>query len=82
MSDHPSQERPIEAEYHERMNHLAALLDEFFKPYGFALLTFPMDGAKGRVNYISSADRATMLVAMKEFIARNEGRVAETATKQ
>ncbi len=67
----------IEPEQYEVMNRLAATLDVIFKPYGFALLVFPMGGDDGRMNYISNAARETMIVALKELVARFEGRVAE-----
>lgn len=35
------------------------------------------DPAVDRLNYMSNADRRDMLTAMKEFIARSEGRHAE-----
>lgn len=74
---------PISPAYHERMNALARALSELLKPAGFALLVFDMNRIEGgRVNYISNAERASMLAAMKEFIARAEGRVHETETKQ
>jgi hypothetical protein len=75
---------PIEAEYREMMNALARALDDVLNPsgiktVGFALLIFELGEAtdKSRVNYICNADRADMLVAMKEFIARAEGRYVE-----
>lgn len=79
---------PIEDEHRQRMNELAALLDIYFnspdgetKPtpeqrtVGFALLIFnfgSMDG--GRINYISNGDRKDVHVALKELLARWEGR--------
>lgn len=65
---------PVEPQHVAAMNAVAKVLSEAFKPYGFALLVFPMDDDKGRMNYISNARREDMLVAMKEFIAANEGR--------
>lgn len=75
---------PIEAAQIARMNALASILDKHFKPfgYGFTLLVYPLDGRPGAMNYISSAARETMIVAMKELIARFEGRVVTTETKQ
>lgn len=63
----------IQADLHEKMNVLAKELATRFKPYGFTLLVFDY-GDSGRMNYISSAKREDMLVAMKEFIAKHEGR--------
>ena len=63
------------------MNRLAGALDGMFEGYGFCLLVFPLADTEGdmngRMNYISNAERRDMLIAMKEFIARNEGRVPE-----
>lgn len=45
---------------------------------GFVLLTFPFgEDDKSRVNYISNAERTDMIVALKEIVARFEGRVVE-----
>lgn len=50
---------------------------------GFVLLAFPFGSQDGRrVNYISNAERADMLAALKEIVARFEGRVQETGTRQ
>lgn len=38
---------------------------------GFAILTFDLN-AKGMVNYISNGERKDMIVALKEFISRQE----------
>jgi len=63
----------IQQDLYQPMNNLAQILKELLKPYGFALLVFPTNTDDGRMNYISSARREDMIVAMKEFIARNEG---------
>jgi hypothetical protein len=50
---------------------------------GFALFWFEfnkIDG--GQVNYVSNAARADMLVAVREWLARAEGRVTATEAKQ
>lgn len=81
--------QPIEREFIEQMNALARALDEIFngdkkggdREVGFALLVFRF-GEEGRTNYISNAGRESMLCAMKEFVARAEGRVAETMETQ
>jgi hypothetical protein len=50
---------------------------------GFVVLAFPFDAPEGaRTNYISNADRASMLIALKEIVARFEGRAQDTETKQ
>ena len=83
--------QPIEPQFRDLMNTLAAGLDEAFngkakgadKRVGFALFTFnfgQFDG--GRVNYISNANREDMIASVKEWLARAEGRVAETPSTQ
>lgn len=81
--------QPIEARYRQMMNDLAKNLDRSFngkerpKKVGFALLVFDFGNPdRNRMNYISNGHRDDMIVALKEFIARNEGRVHETDTKQ
>lgn len=75
---------PIQAAYRARMNALAEVLDETFngktrpRRVGFALLVFEFGKTKGgRVNYISNADRSEMITAMREYLARAEGRVVD-----
>ena len=82
----PSTHGPIGEEYRKRMHALASVIDEFFngpdkghdRKTGFMVLIFPFgltgDALKDRINYISNAERSDMLTAMKEFIARAEGR--------
>ncbi|QIG50553.1 hypothetical protein G5V57_24180 [Nordella sp. HKS 07] len=68
---------PVSPEYLERLNELARFLDKSLngevpgkqRQIGFALLIFEFD-KPARVNYISNADRATMLEALAEFLAR------------
>lgn len=64
---------PLPDDLVESMNRVAHGLSEIFKPYGFALLVFDF-GPDGDMNYISNANRETMITAMKEFIAVHEGR--------
>ncbi len=50
---------------------------------GFVLLVFPFNGPEGqRTNYVSNADRTSIVVALKEIVARFEGRVQDTETRQ
>ncbi len=73
---------PIEAAYLEKMNALAEVLDDILnddkkgkdRTTGFVLLAYDFDD-KGRLNYISNSRREDVLCAMREFIARSEGRV-------
>lgn len=83
---------PIDPAYVDLMNFLAKAIDESFngkdcKPeertVGFCLLMFPFGSdPKNRMNYISNADKKDMLCALKEYVARLEGRVLETPTPQ
>lgn len=87
MSEHKLGDAPIQKEYHEKMNHLARAIDEFFngetkgkaRKTGFVLMVFPFiqedgSGTDGRCNYISNgADRKDVVVLMKEMITRFEG---------
>lgn len=53
------------------------------KKTGFALFVFEFDRAeKGLVNYVSNASRPDMLVDVKEWLARAEGRTADPENKQ
>jgi hypothetical protein len=76
-------EQPIQDQFRAGMNAIASAISKIFPKAGFALLIFKTgDDDDRRANYISNVNRADMLVAMKEFIARNEGRLHETDTKQ
>jgi hypothetical protein len=80
VSAHPDEE--IVAEYKAMMNDLAKKLDYMFnkglegdkRETGFVLLMFPFGDAAGkRINYISNGDRANVVTALKEIVARFEG---------
>lgn len=66
------QELNIQLDQINKMRELAGLLDNYFKPMGFALLVFPRDTTDGRMNYISNAVRGDMLEAMQEFIDKQK----------
>lgn len=85
MSKHPDEQ--IVAEYHALMNSLARELDYMFnkglkgeqRETGFVLLVFPFgDAGSGRINYISNGDRANVVTALKEIVARFEGQAEMT----
>jgi hypothetical protein len=76
-------EQPIDPQLSRTMNELASFLAEELKPNGFSLLVFPfakdtvtsVDNKsvdRGRINYVSNADRKDMLRAMRQFIDKNE----------
>lgn len=75
-------DKPIQAEYLEKMNAIARTLDEVFngralgveRQTGFVLLVFPFGKNEGRCNYISNgADRRDIVTMFKEQIKRFEG---------
>jgi hypothetical protein len=83
MSAHQLGDAPITADQRERMNAVAAMLDEVFngeakgkdRKVGFVLLQFKFgDEAGNRCNFISNgADRKDIVAMFKEMIARFEG---------
>lgn len=72
---------PIEAKHHGQMNMLADVLDEVLngdavgkdRKVGFLLMVFPFNSGDGRANYISNAERADVIVMLKEQLSRFEG---------
>ena len=53
------------------------------RQFGFAIFVFEFGKTEGgRVNYVSNANREEMLVAVREWLARAEGRVIETKAVQ
>ena len=76
---------PIESKHVAVMNNLARELDERFNgkagrkdaEVGFALLVFDLNSTEGRMNWISNAEREGMMAALKEFIAKHDGRYQE-----
>lgn len=72
----------------DTMNSLAGALDEVLngsakgdaRKVGFALLTYnfgeQLEGT-GRINYVGNGNREDVLIALKELIARWEGRYDE-----
>lgn len=74
------------------MNELASGLDLILngpaigkeRTVGFALLVYPFGDKpdKGNINYVGNGAREDVLIALKELVARWEGRYTETSTKQ
>ena len=64
----------ISPEVRQRMNEIGDLLADIFEGHGFTLFVFPLNDHNGFMNWISNAQRDDMIVALKEFIAINEGR--------
>lgn len=70
---------PIEPAFRQKMNELGHFLDHEFngdqkpKKVGFVMLVFPLEDHEGRCNYISNAQRADIVVLLKEQIKRFEG---------
>src|SRR5258705_13523395 len=73
----PYRNQPIEEHHRNTMNAVAAVLADTFPGVGFCLLVFEF-GAKGRMNYISNAGRDDMALALREILAKHEGRAAHT----
>ncbi len=74
-----------EIPYQEMARTIDGILNGEQRPrrLGFALFIFEFGKTEGgRVNYVSNADRPDMLVAVREWLARAEGRVAETEMRQ
>jgi len=81
---------PVDEEYKDMMEHLMMCIDKLVngdaedKKVGFVLLMFPFGEAppdRNTINYMSNAYRPDMIIALKELIARFEGRhVEETQT--
>lgn len=77
-------EQPIQPEYKDQMRAVARAIDDFLNPdpdnkqTAFAIFVFPFGaGDDHRSNYMSNADRETMIATLKEFIARAEGTYVE-----
>lgn len=71
------------------MQDAARLVDALINPpagkreNGFVLLVFPFDKPEGdRTNYVSNTERSEIVAALKEIVARFEGRVVDHGTKQ
>lgn len=61
-----------ELEVKKNLKHLAdKIKDELPDGFGFALLAFEFN-REGQLMYISNADRADIVKAMKEWIAKTE----------
>jgi len=89
MPKHTLGDAPIEKEHRQKMNTIAAALDEIFngenaaphakgkkenREIGFVLLVFQFGDEPGRCNFISNgADRDDIVTLFKEMIARFEG---------
>jgi hypothetical protein len=68
----------IQPEFERLMENIALALDQGFNrpgesKVGFLLMLFPFGEREGRCNYISNANRADVVVLLKEQIARFEG---------
>lgn len=72
---------PIQPEYHDFMNQLAAGIDRVLngdltggeRRTGFVLMVFPFGSEDGRCNYISNGARVDIRVLLREQLARWEG---------
>lgn len=89
MSDSPETlgDAPIDPALHQLMNELGRGIDDVLnlnsaagKVNGFVLMAFPFENHNGRCNYVSNATRETVIVMLKEQLARFEGRMGSDGT--
>lgn len=82
---------PIEEKHRQLMNSLGRGIDDLLngkgvapgaRKFGFALLVFDLNNTGGRMNYASNSNREDMIAAMKELLAKFEGRYHETEAQQ
>jgi hypothetical protein len=80
---------PIEPKYKSMMMQVAKWVDAKFngtkrkdRRIGFVLLVFPLNDHGGRCNYISNGSRDDVMVLLREQLARFEGRMHDSNTKQ
>jgi hypothetical protein len=77
-NDHRIGNAPIQPEYIEKMNNMAAMIDRYFngkktgmeREVGFVMMIFPFDDRSGRCNYVSNADKADVIRMMKYQIKK------------
>lgn len=84
MTDEPYTigDGPIDPDLVTYMTSLARGIDRIFngelqheaRKTGFVLMAFPFGDRAGRCNYISNADRADVIVLLREQLAHFEGR--------
>lgn len=75
----------IQEEHQQQMKALATAIDELLnldrsnRTVGFVLLVYPLNSSErsDRINYLSNSRREDVLVALKELVARFEGRAME-----
>jgi len=61
-----------------KMQEIARYVEKQLLPgWGFVVLAFQFGNAKGRMNYVSNAERESVVKAMKEFIGKTDGHWAE-----
>jgi len=71
---------PIEGKLRDKMNAMAQALDGMLngeakgraRTTGFVLMIFPFDATEGRCNYISNADRDSVVTLLRDQLARFE----------
>lgn len=60
---------PIDPRVRRAMNNLADALNHILKPWGFCLLVFQFNDPAGTVNYISNAERTTVIPEIMRAMA-------------
>lgn len=85
MSKHTLGDGAVQPEYVEMMKRVSRAVDTMFngppgseKKIGFVLMVFPFEDFTGRCNYMSNANRADVVVLLKEQLARFSGQADVT----
>lgn len=66
----------------ERMQELARTVEVILPPgTGFVVLAFDLGVRSSRMEYVSNAQRESIVLAMREFIVKTEGRFGEHQTE-
>ncbi len=71
MSDEVKPDGPKDENARSRMQVIAQLVDEQLpRDWGFFVLVFPLNGERGRENYVSNGKRNDIIRVMKDWIKR------------
>jgi hypothetical protein len=78
----PEKEGPVEDDMKAQIHAVGQAINDFLNPdqenkeIGFCILMFKFGEppTSDRMNYLSNTNREDMIAAMKEFVARAEGR--------
>jgi hypothetical protein len=75
--------RQVMSETKAHLQNVMKALEDIIPGCAIVLLVAPFNAPEGaRVNYISNGKRETMLVLLKEFVARAEGRAHDAPERK